>query len=215
MVGIFNYDSGVINILNKLTDFVCLFVLWLLFSVPIVTFGASTSAFYYTFRKVIIKERGYLWRSFIHSFKDNFKQATGMFILQIVIGTILALNCYCLLLFRTVFNDVLCGVFFGCIAIVYNWTRFWFPYISCIEDKTKIVLKNCGQIMVRNIPWSLLLIAMFAGHLYLMYMYPHFCLLISAVYMALNGIVFNRVLNKYLPQDSEIEDENIESDENN
>ena len=86
MKGIFNYDSWLGGHIIKIINYSYLFILWVLFSIPIVTIGASTCAFYYTFRKVLLKETGYISRTFLRSFKENFKQGTGMFLLQIVLN---------------------------------------------------------------------------------------------------------------------------------
>ena len=43
----FNYDSPLFSSINKIVDCVFLSLLWFVFSIPIVTMGASTSALYY------------------------------------------------------------------------------------------------------------------------------------------------------------------------
>ena len=39
-------DSGIMRVLSKICDIVCLNVLWLVCSLPIITIGASTTALY-------------------------------------------------------------------------------------------------------------------------------------------------------------------------
>lgn len=210
MNGIFGYDSWLGGKIYKMTDFFCLFFLWVLFSIPIVTIGASTCAFYYTFSKVLIKERGSIRSSFIKSFKENFKQTTGVFLLHIVVCSILVLNSYYTFILKGVFNDILSWVFFGNAVILYIWTKYWFPYISFIEDNTRTVLKNCWIIMVENIHWSLVILALLALMLLLMYFCPGVLLLLSVVYMALDGLIFNRIFKKYMPPETEDDDRKVE-----
>lgn len=203
MEGILSYDSWLGGLIIKIADYICLFFLWVFFSLPIITIGSSTCAFYYTFNKVLVKERGYIGRSFIKSFKDNFKQATGVFVLQIIVSIVLALDCYYMFLFKEMINDILSRVILVSIVIAYMWTVYWFPYISCFEDKTRTVLKNCGLIMLRNIHWSITILILFVLMLLLMYKYTAGVFVIPAVYMALNGLIFNRILRKYMPMEIE------------
>lgn len=47
MFGLFKYDSPFVQICNKIVDCICLSVLWLVTSLPVLTIGASTTALYY------------------------------------------------------------------------------------------------------------------------------------------------------------------------
>ena len=60
MGNLFNYDNKFFEIINKIVD--CFFAgtLWILFSIPVITFGASTTAFYYTVHKSLRGNRGYI-----------------------------------------------------------------------------------------------------------------------------------------------------------
>ena len=57
----------------KLFDCIVLSVLWAVFSLPIITMGAATTALYYTVFHYLREEEGYLWKYFWNSFKENFK----------------------------------------------------------------------------------------------------------------------------------------------
>ena len=46
MKGIFGYDSPLMGALTAIGDCICLSVLWIVFSLPVVTIGASTTALY-------------------------------------------------------------------------------------------------------------------------------------------------------------------------
>ena len=74
--------------LTKLFDVMYLSILWFVFSIPIITIGASTTAMYYATVKVIRRDRGYIFQEFWKSFKLNFLQATLSWII-IVVGTLL------------------------------------------------------------------------------------------------------------------------------
>ena len=57
-------------------------------SLPIVTIGASTTALVYSCIKLHHHD-GYPWSNFFHSFKENFKQATVLFLIFLAAGVLL------------------------------------------------------------------------------------------------------------------------------
>ena len=60
----FSYDNKVFDVINKIVDWLFVSLLWLLFSLPVVTVGASTTALFETVHKVIRRGKGYVWRTF-------------------------------------------------------------------------------------------------------------------------------------------------------
>lgn len=60
-------DSGIMRVLSKICDIVCLNVLWLVCSLPIITIGASTTALYTVMLKLVkMKKVIYLKGFFMH-----------------------------------------------------------------------------------------------------------------------------------------------------
>lgn len=58
-------------------------IIFVLFSLPVVTIGASLTAMYSVCLKLVNKEEPQLWKAFIHAFKVNFKKATIAWLLLI------------------------------------------------------------------------------------------------------------------------------------
>ena len=69
MDDLFNYDNKFFRFMNKVADGFYVSILWILFCIPIVTAGASTTALYYTVHKSLRRNRGYVWKNFWESFK--------------------------------------------------------------------------------------------------------------------------------------------------
>lgn len=78
MSGFFSIDGGLYRFLGKFWDLVKLNFMWLLFSLPVITIGASTVAAYSVAMKMVDDEEGYVARSFVSAFKANFRQGTVM-----------------------------------------------------------------------------------------------------------------------------------------
>lgn len=89
MAGFFSTDSKLYRFMCKLTDIVKLNLLWLIFSLPIVTLGISTIAAYTVALRISEGQEGYIAHDFIKAFKANWKQGIPMsFITLICIWTI-------------------------------------------------------------------------------------------------------------------------------
>ena len=87
---IFSYDSKFSQLLLKLCYACYLNLLWLVCSLPIVTVGASTTALYYSCLKIVRDEDSHVGACFFRSFRENFKQATALWLILLGLGLFLA-----------------------------------------------------------------------------------------------------------------------------
>ncbi len=71
---------------TKLKELFCLNLLWLICSVPIITIGASTTAMYYVAMKSHRGEEVNLTKDFFKSFKQNFGEATVIWVIIAAVG---------------------------------------------------------------------------------------------------------------------------------
>lgn len=62
--------------MSSIGDCVTLSVLWLMYSLPIVTLGASTSAAFSVAGKLAAKEDHFVWKGFFSAFRRDFAIAT-------------------------------------------------------------------------------------------------------------------------------------------
>ena len=93
--GIFNPQNRFWSFIEKIVNLCVLSFLWLLFSLPIVTAGAATTAMFQYTLKLARDEEGYVWQTFWKGFKQNFVQATGLWSLMAAAGAFLVRELYC------------------------------------------------------------------------------------------------------------------------
>lgn len=86
---IFDVDNVVFRTIDKIGKIFMLNLFWVIFSLPVVTMGAATTALLYSSMKLQTGE-GYWYENFWRSFKENFKQATVIFLLYALLGVFLA-----------------------------------------------------------------------------------------------------------------------------
>ncbi len=213
---IFEAGNKVFSFLSKLVDAVALSALWLIFCIPVFTIGASSTAFYYTTHKALVRSRGYIWRTFWESFKSNFKQATLTWLIQLVVLVLLTLD---IMIMRgmaaqgSTLCTVLLYIFCVMLAIVLVWCYYTIAYQARFENTVRGNLINAGVIAFLNLPWSLLVFAIFVVTALVVAIMPVFILLMPTVQFLLYDVILERIFRKYMrPEDLERELENDELD---
>lgn len=92
MGGIFNMEGPLFRFGNVVADIMILSLIWTIFSIPIFTIGASTTALFYVTTRRLSDKEGYLMRDFLSSFKANFKQATLIWLAWLGLALLISAN---------------------------------------------------------------------------------------------------------------------------
>lgn len=86
------FDQKFINISGKVVNCILLSILWVIFSIPVFTIGASTTALLKSCGNTILKEEGYAWKTFWESFKSGFKRTTFIWLVLLTMEAALFLD---------------------------------------------------------------------------------------------------------------------------
>lgn len=89
MRGLFSYDNGLFRALDKLGSLFVLNLLTILCALPLFTAGASFTALCYVTMKMVRDEETYVARDFFRSFRQNFRQATVLWLIIATFGAVL------------------------------------------------------------------------------------------------------------------------------
>ena len=145
----FSYDSKFGQLFLKLAYGCCLNVLWLICCLPIVTIGASTTALYYTSFKIAKDEGSYITTMFFRSFKQNFKQATIIWLIMLVTGLVIVADAVLLGRLRAtstgtvaVIWTLLLACIFACMIAYAIVLTYIFPLLSIASNTTANMFKN-------------------------------------------------------------------------
>lgn len=132
-------------------------LLWLLFSLPVVTIGAATAAAYSVTLKMVDDTEGYVGRQFIKGFKENWKQGIPMGILMLLCAYVVYLDFE---LFNKIENNPIIFLIFGMIAAFVFTLAFLyaFPLSARYENTLFKTLKNSVDISVRYFVRTLFLV---------------------------------------------------------
>ena len=216
MFSLFKYDSPLVQTCNKIVDCISLSILWLVTSLPIVTIGASTTALYYAINTGIRYDQGGIWSSYWRSFRVNFKQATVLWLLLLVVYGLLGGSCYSA--YTLCISGVLPKEMFYflliVLALVMAWANMLFPYLAKFQNSTKMILKNCFGIGLLNFPIALLQPVFFLLMVLGISMFPIAILCAPGVYMVLSCYTLEPVFRKYMSAEDRAKEEQLLQDLN-
>ena len=156
---IFDMDSPVMRVLNRVGDLLILNVLMIVCCIPVITAGAAFTAMHYVLLKIVRGEEGYLIRGFFKSFRSNFRQATLIWLLMLLVvavyvGDIWIFN-YSGLVFPKPLIIAVAAVAFVLLMIAV----YVFPLQARFENSVKNTLKNAMLLAFANLPRTILIMA--------------------------------------------------------
>ena len=180
MAGFFSVDSKLYKFMSKLTDLFKLNFIWLVFSLPIVTIGISTTAAYTVALKMAEGQEGYIGGEFLKAFKANWKQGLVMSVITIICVWAVYLDFQ---IFNAVEDN---AVFFLIIGIVAAYILgfsllYAYPLLARYENTVINTLKNSFRISMKYFLRSLLLVLLVAFELAVMFWTPETLILLVLV----------------------------------
>ena len=162
----FSYESKFSQLLLKLCYACCLNLLWFVCSLPIFTIGASTTALYYASLKVVRDEESHVGAHFFRAFRENFRQATVIWLILLGVGLFLGGDVYVLYHLRQTAEGNLAVLWTLILAVVIAASLVYvivllylFPLIASVENTNLAMLKNAFLIGTHYLFASILVFA--------------------------------------------------------
>ena len=210
---IFDMDSPFMRFLNRVADLLILNLLMIVCCIPIITVGASFTALHYVVLKMIRGEEGYLVKGFFKSFVRNFRQATLLWLLMLVVVAVYVGDA---LIFRysgiafpkpLVIVVVAVGVIMLLVAI------YVFPLLARFDNTIKNTVKNAALFAIANLPKTLLMAVIYVLPVVIAYFSTY-----SYIFIFMFGIsvpayaaawVYSGIFKKFEPEQEEVSDLNF------
>lgn len=153
----FDMDSPLFVALGRLADLMILNLVFILTCLPVFTIGASCTAMSYVTLKMVKNEETYIVKGYWKSFKENFKQATAIWLLVLVLVGVLVVD------FRILSNmtgfaskmriPLLAVALFLAMTYVYI-----FPVLSRFVNNIVNTIRNSFIMAVVHFPTTVILI---------------------------------------------------------
>ena len=152
----FSYDSKFSQVLIKLSYSCWLNVLWMLCSLPVFTIGASTTALYSVTLKIADDTDSNITKQFFKSFKENFAQATRLWLIMLAAGIFLTVDLLFVYRLRAssagtmavLWTLVMAFIIGACVVYVIVLLNL-FPLVASFVNTDMELLKNAFLVGVR------------------------------------------------------------------
>ena len=203
----FSLDGPFSKYGTLVADTLLLSGLWILFSLPIFTIGAATSAMFYVSTRRIADREGYITSDFWKAFKSNFKQATLFWMMIFVLSSILLVNVW-IMTFSAFDAEGIAGgalsiafpaqfIFMLQIAFICTYA---FPMAARFEMSFFQLLKNSFIMANKHFVTSILCLVLLALLLIIGVQTLILVLLVPGIYAMLSSYLIMRVFKKYHPE---------------
>ena len=211
----FDMDSPIMQGLSRLADMVMLSALWFVCCLPIITIGASTTALYYVTMKTAREEELRIAPAFFQAFKNNFKQATAMNVIFLIVGLVLLLDCWIMLGSEGSMGMLICAAFLAMFVWLLCIAFYAYPLQAQFFNTVKQTLINAAILSMRKfattvIVFILNMLPVILGFISLPVVVrtlPVWILLMPGLAATINGKLFVKMFAPFLKAASEQKEE--------
>lgn len=193
----FNKNSLAMRFLTNVCNLILVNFIFIIFSLPIFTIGASMSSMYRIIFMMLNDEEIFIFRDFKKEFKSSFKNATIVWVPILLLSVFFGIELYYLNDFKNipwVQIPIWIMIFFIVSLIFYA-----FPLMAAFENSLKNTVKNAITLSIANLPTTIFFAVLYIVMLLLIDYNPvfiviffSFALFIGCSVMALIQAVFLR-----------------------
>lgn len=203
-------DSPIMRFLNRVADLMIMNFLMMLCCIPVITAGAAFTAMHYVFLKVVRGEEGYLIKGFFKSFKENFKQATIIWLLMLLVIAVYVGDSFIFNYSGLTFPKALVIAVVAVAVLLVLIAVYVFPLQARFENSVKNTLKNAMILAFANLPKTLLMVACYALPIVIVYFSSY-----AILFVFLFGIsapaygaawIYSGIFKKLEPETEEVSD---------
>lgn len=158
MKKVFNIDNHVFRFFSKLIDVLIVNFLFLLFSIPILTFGAALTAMYTILLKIIRKKEGYIVKDFLSAFKTNFRASTISWLIILTLGAVFVIDFQLIQYLSGFFYIFLSSILLFFVFLYLCLITILFAYIARYDNTIKNSFMNSLGMGLSNPHYLLVLL---------------------------------------------------------
>ncbi len=215
---LFDLDSPVMRVLNRVADLMLLNLVVLFFVIVPFTGGAALTGMHYVSLKMVRGEEPYVIKGFWKSFKQNFKQATILWIMFLIVAAVLAVDFWWIYLNSAVVPKAYTYLMFGLTLLLYMFFQYLFPLQARFENPIKNTLKNSVMFAILGLPRTIGMTAVSLLPLLLLYfmdiqVLPLLILFGFTVPAYLSAMMYNGLFKKFEPEEESLEDKPLDDDD--
>lgn len=180
-MSIFNINTPFWQFMNKMADAFLLSLLWIICSVPIITFGASTTALLTGLMRLHRDCEGSLIKDFFEVFKKHFLHSTLMWLTHLVIFAVLAADLWLCWKMKTKAGAFFLPVIAVLGLILLMASYYTWPLVSHTGEKTLKIWKMAVHLAVAFLPHSLAMLVLEGLGIFISFTHPGLMILIPFI----------------------------------
>lgn len=144
--------------MSKVADLCILNIICVVCCIPVITAGASITAMYYVTLKMVRNEEAYILRSFFKSFKQNFKQATIINLIMLLIGVVLYVDLNVSKAMQGGAGQIFQVIFMAFGLIYFILFLYVYPVLARFYNTIKNTIKNALFMAIRHFPYTVVMV---------------------------------------------------------
>lgn len=189
---LFNPNNMFFRFMSRISDIMILNFLWIVFSLPIITIGASTTALYDVTLKLVDETDGYLFSNFFKSFKESFKKATIIWSIILFVFFIIGVNLTFWIKYTSIAGYIPMSIILFILFLFLPTEIYVFPILSNFKKTIKETIKYAFIISIKYLPYSLIIILISLIFLGTIVIFPF-----TILFMIFVGFAFYAYINSY------------------
>ena len=155
---LFELDSPLMRGMSKISDLVVINLLTILMCIPIITAGASFTAMHYCCLKLVRDHENKIAKQFFHSFKDNVRQSTVIWLIFLSILAFLGGDLYLMYFNPTETSTFVFGGILAVLALLAFIGTMVFPLQAKFYNPIPKTLKTAFLYAFKHFPRTLLIL---------------------------------------------------------
>ena len=214
----FNMDNKFFVFMGKVADLCMLNLLCIACCIPVVTAGASLTALYYVTLKMVRNEEAYIFRSFFKSFKENFKKATIINVIMLIVAVLLYLDTNIAGNMGQTTGKIL-RMIFAVFTLLYVMVLLYvYPVLAKFYNSIKNTFKNAFLMAIRHLPFTFLMLVICVCPLAIFFI-PSFQIQMSLILLFIlfgpaviayaNSHFFVKIFDRYIPKEPDPEEAEV------
>ena len=212
----FNANSGLMKILEKIANVMLLNWIMLICCIPIVTIGPAITAVYWVTLKMVRDEEGGLVQDFFHSFRVNLKQGMVVGLILTAAGVLLGLEIYWMMQISqegALFDKLVFFLLVFAAAVVMMTANYVWPLLAKFNNSTRQLFRTARALAVRHIMATIVMGVISATPVIMLMATPASMTLAAIFYLFLGtpaiaylqSIFLDKIFAQYMPAEEDAE----------
>lgn len=203
MAKLFDMTNPFWSFMGKVLDSIVLHFLWLLCCLPVVTFGASTTALCYTLMKEAADRGDHYYRMFFKAFRANLKRGSflGLWFLGLEGGLIYSIYLCTVNMALTPSFGYVRIISIVLAVMIFLTFEYAFPIMARFDNTVLKTMQNGFMLAIRHLGWTVVITLIIGGFyllliLFMQYIFPLITLGFGFV-VFICSFIMNHILEPY------------------